>query len=949
MDVCSALITVPVDPNHSLEKISTKVYSTRHGLPSSVILSITQDKHGFLWICTEQGLVRYDGDQFYVLDSYPPNVDIYTVSAAFDSKGRLWVATGNALLVYSGNKFKRITLNDKLDSLLMQLIISPDDDVWILDTSSEVFRLHNEKLIKVPNPDGKKDAVVFSLALDPSGHVWAAGSAGVFKWTDGYWKQVIIQGMELKNIEFITLDSGNSGWCCNRDQSVYRFTGNSSWSVKLPSDEHNPAFVYYSMASDSRGGVWIGTSKGLYSISGKNVEHFTVSTGLSSNLIFYVYFDREGILWYGSDNGLGKISGLQFRQIKLSGDLPLYTVHDIIQDSQDRIWAGTSEGLVEWDKKTIRRWTTNDGLPSDFIFALAEMPDHDIVFASEGELRKIHDNQPVKVLDKKFCGLFSAFDMKVSSCGELWLTGDFGLLKLQDKSLITMNEQLGLNKDVKGHCLLFDNQNRMWLATQGDGVYYSDHDMKKMVKIEGLPSEQCFSVFQDSKERIWISTLKGAVQLIDNEVRVVYTRRYGLNSENIWSIQEDSSGNIWLATSQGLACIRDGRIFNYDVDDGVSCDDFIDNCAMKDSRNRIWFGGSGVTIVNSDYLLPVSKPKVYIKYVRSGNRLLSPGSRVPHNQNNLEFVLGCISYLNEARNKFRYQLIGFDKYRSNPVRSAFVRYTNLPTGRYKMVADAMNRDGEWSAVPAEFQFEILPAWWESVWVRLIALMILLLLIYLVIAIRSIQIRRRARELQREVDRKTKVIQKQLRDLEKQKEKLEHLAITDDLTGLSNRRFFFRVLTMEWKRQARYHRPLSLILFDIDHFKEINDTYGHAMGDQVLIAVANTIANTIRAPDTVARFGGEEFIVLLPETELQIAREVAERIRLKVVNMKIEYPSIGKIDVRISGGVSTQQGVAGAMNPDGLIRQADIALYRAKNAGRNRIEVYGQWSQEAEIR
>ncbi|MBF0494455.1 MAG: diguanylate cyclase [Candidatus Omnitrophica bacterium] len=166
-------------------------------------------------------------------------------------------------------------------------------------------------------------------------------------------------------------------------------------------------------------------------------------------------------------------------------------------------------------------------------------------------------------------------------------------------------------------------------------------------------------------------------------------------------------------------------------------------------------------------------------------------------------------------------------------------------------------------------------------------------------------------------------------------RLYHLAITDGLTQLKIHRYFQQRLEEEVIRAERYKHPLSLIISDIDHFKKFNDTYGHQQGDIVLIEVAKICRLNVRSVDIPARYGGEEFAFILPETDLAIAKSVAERIRQKVEAEEIPSKS-GKLKVTISLGVSAypQHGT----DPKALIEAADKALYRAKEAGRNRVEV-----------
>ncbi len=166
------------------------------------------------------------------------------------------------------------------------------------------------------------------------------------------------------------------------------------------------------------------------------------------------------------------------------------------------------------------------------------------------------------------------------------------------------------------------------------------------------------------------------------------------------------------------------------------------------------------------------------------------------------------------------------------------------------------------------------------------------------------------------------------------EQLKTLSITDPLTGLFNRRHFYELVEREISRCLRYHHNLAVLMLDLDHFKQVNDLHGHLVGDQTLKAVANLCANLVRENDVVARFGGEEFVVLMPETYLEQARIAAERIRSVVEKTSI-VTNAGDISVTISIGV-TEWNAQGEMVVDKLIDLADQALYRAKQAGRNRI-------------
>jgi len=169
------------------------------------------------------------------------------------------------------------------------------------------------------------------------------------------------------------------------------------------------------------------------------------------------------------------------------------------------------------------------------------------------------------------------------------------------------------------------------------------------------------------------------------------------------------------------------------------------------------------------------------------------------------------------------------------------------------------------------------------------------------------------------------------ELHIEKERAEKLSITDRLTGLNNRLKLDEFLADEMNRAKRYKHHLSVIIFDLDHFKQVNDTYGHQVGDEILVSVADLTRENTRTSDVAGRWGGEEFMIICPETELSGAKVIAEKLR-QVIE-RYDFPTVGHKTA--SFGVAS---VKSDENEDGVMQRADDALYRAKNAGRNRVEV-----------
>jgi len=159
---------------------------------------------------------------------------------------------------------------------------------------------------------------------------------------------------------------------------------------------------------------------------------------------------------------------------------------------------------------------------------------------------------------------------------------------------------------------------------------------------------------------------------------------------------------------------------------------------------------------------------------------------------------------------------------------------------------------------------------------------------------------------------------------------------DGLTSSLNRKTIEELLETEFARVSRYGGQLSISMVDIDHFKQCNDTYGHIFGDYVLIKVADAILAEVRNTDAVGRYGGEEFLIVMPETKMDNALTVVERIRKGIANLRFDPP---EFNIRISAGVA--QFNPGIATPRDFVHLADRALYQAKGNGRNRVECFPQ--------
>lgn len=202
--------------------------------------------------------------------------------------------------------------------------------------------------------------------------------------------------------------------------------------------------------------------------------------------------------------------------------------------------------------------------------------------------------------------------------------------------------------------------------------------------------------------------------------------------------------------------------------------------------------------------------------------------------------------------------------------------------------------------------------------------------------------------EKELSNLTETLEQQVKnrtqDLEASKDELKLLASIDPMTKLYNRRYFAEVSEELFDSNKRKHSNVSLILLDIDNFKSVNDIYGHHIGDDVIISIANILMENTRKNDIVCRYGGEEYIILLPETELVVSMKLAEKVRELVENLVIKLPKEKELRVSISIGVSMANMIVDN-NIEIAINKADNAMYEAKRSGKNKVVSYSEQYQD----
>jgi len=311
-----------------------------------------------------------------------------------------------------------------------------------------------------------------------------------------------------------------------------------------------------------------------------------------------------------------------------------------------------------------------------------------------------------------------------------------------------------------------------------------------------------------------------------------------------------------------------------------------------------------------------------------GGQEIENAASVQWSANSLNISIAALNFRNIEHLHFRYRLLGLEKEWVD-TSDEMIRYPRLEPGDYRFQATTADDSGEEVSSVAEVDFHITPRWWQN---QFLSWALILVCAFGAaglwrLRIRGLQVQKQQLELA--VQHRTEDLEREKSELLRAREQMRHYAEHDDLTGLWNHRIIVERLRAEVAKSQRERTPLSVILVDLDHFKQINDTFGHLAGDLALKEMGAIFLRSTRPYDWVGRYGGEEFLLILPGSNYAAARVRAEELRMAVESARITYVD-RSIQITASFGVAS-----GFPTDEGkLIKTADGALYAAKANGRN---------------
>ncbi|MEA1676006.1 two-component regulator propeller domain-containing protein [Nitrospirillum sp. BR 11163] len=878
---------------------------------------ITDDGTGGLWIGTDDSLRHLDIDSraVTVLRAGTPEAGGLPggrVQAVLrDGTGGLWVGTAQGLAYRKpgGAGFTAVPLGDAertpagdpARTNVSVLFQDGDGRIWIGTIRYGLF---------VIDRPGAAPRAMNPGATDLTGWISAICAAGPHEIWVG-----------LRNRSIIAIDT--------RSGAMRAIRHDRTQPSSLAHDD------IWALMRDSAGSLWVGGTGGLSyhpHDAGLIATVFGGSRaeGLSASDVFAVLSAHDGRVWMGFfDGGIdvvdpqgGRITALRPDPNRPEDALPPDIVFRMAQDEAGRVYIATRRGLYRADPaaNAVHRVALPGG--RDPAAPAMSVIIRDGLLWLGGEEDGLHSY---------------TLDGPGGTPGRLM----FGSAPADQDRL----------SDRTIRALLAGTGRDLWVGTR-NGLNHIDIATGAVEQIppapgdpKGLPDPYVTSLLVDRQGRLWVGTFGGGLALMtgrgpDDKPRF---RRFGLAQgmphPNVCSLEMDGDGVIWAGTDDGLARIDPETLEVRAVRraDGSALVDYFVGASTATPAGEALFGSKGgMTVVRPGTLPPWRFPApVVITDLRVGGHPM-PVARaaagplvLTPETNSLAAEFAALDYTAPGRNRYAYRLEGYDTdWIQADVNRRLAVYSNLPPGDYTLRLRGSNRDGVWAERDLTLPLRVMPAWYQRLGVRLLAGALVVVAVTLLVRWRTAYLRRRQAELESQIADRTA-------DLRAANDRLTHLATTDPLTGCANRHHFMERARDMIALASRHGTPLTLAILDLDEFKHVNDTHGHPGGDAVLALTGRIIAGHVRSTDLVGRIGGEEFALLMPHTAAHGARLLADRLRQAIGDECVAIEGGASIRVTASLGLAE---LNSGEDLDALYVRADAALYRAKQSGRNRVEM-----------
>ena len=924
---------------------SAQRYSFREyiqGLANPDITSIQQDRTGYLWMGTQNGLYRYDGSQFqrYGAAEGIPDRIIDTVFIGLD--GTVWVGT-TAGVYFEGKdgKFSAVHLPYALNEFAHPTgttftSIKPDEVVTASSSHGVVLKRRGSD-DWVAEPLNLKGGFVWSAMYGPDGALWYGCDKDLCRLKDGRTTQ-LRNSLKLPEDKWVRMMVARNGhlWLRSDMHVVEMMPDGSRADVRnLPGDATSEA--YQTLAEDNQGRILTSQGSSLALWEKDHWRLVTEQNGLSPYEIQELFVDREGSIWMGVvGHGLLRWVGEDRWEAYTQNDgLRDNLVWAVQRDHQGRLWIGTDSGL-SWipAKSNIPQIWHSPGVQVERAGSLAISADGAIWMGSlAGSLTRIDQ----KTLIGKQQTLPAVYQILTDGPHRMWIATVNGMFVVDpagsDRNPHQVVDPVFPKATIRFTDMSLDQSGNLW-ATSDAGLFV--HDASGWHAIDpGKSGARPDLITVDWNGDIWVAgPSHDLMRLRVRDYKVTQAEHIGrppLMSEGIVSLVVDHRGWLWVGEDAGVTVYDGHRWRSFTQDDGLIWNDTDSFALTEDRDGSMWIGTSGGL---SHLIAPLdalagSPPPPAISQVMLGTVPVADGGSVKWSSNQLSISMALLSFKDTQDIGIRYRLIGEQDSGWEETREMTLHYRHLEPGNYRFEVQAMNAAGSAVSPVASFAFKITPLWWQDKWIKWEFGLAALVLAVWTWRRRVGQLMRQKRQLEVAVQGRTQDLEREKTELVRTREQMRHFAEHDGLTGLWNHRIIVERLRGEVDRSQRDGTPLSIILVDLDYFKRVNDAMGHIAGDLTLRETGSIFQRAVRSYDWVGRYGGEEFLLILPGSDFEAARNRAEHLRAT-----LEAAFLGEGDKTFT--VTASFGVAAGFptNYEEMIKIADAALYRAKNAGRN---------------
>ena len=928
----------------SINQYIHDIWDDNAGLPQNTVRSIMQDRQGYLWFGTDEGIVRFNGTRFDVYDKLNVDeLDSNAIRRIFeDSKGRLWIALNfKGLVIRENGRFRKFGTEQGFDDkYVTDVAESAGGIIWIATSESGLWFLDGDNLMQYTAANLASDRVL-SVDVTRDGTVWIGTRDGLFRNSVGRIDRFsVADGLWSNEILSVEHDDKNVLWVGTR-KGLNKISGSEVSRVSLEDVPQGIGILSIVTARD--GNVWVGTDGyGLSRFDGETWTSINVRGGLSHDIINTIYEDREGSIWTGSDGG-----GLdRFRQGKITTYTTLEGLsHDFVltvyvDDDGDR-WFGTENGgVTRMTKDGIYYYSTRNGLSGDYATSIIKDDDGIVWIGTlDNGLNALLPNGRI-VQYSKNDGLpgNGITSFAITRNKELLVGTDQGLARRVGNRFELM-DLTGDDSNDNVLTILETRNGNLWVGTAENGVRrVSDFGVTTYTTADGLGDNTVLSLYEDASGTVWMGTYQGGLSRLRNNKITTYSTRNGLFNDVVYTILEDDERGLWMSCNKGLfrvaidtfddydlGRIKEIRNTVYDINDGLRSHEFnggVQPAGWKDAKGQFWFATvEGAAMVNP-LKLPRNNtvPPVVIEAIRVEGTKVANADTLRKGTEKIEFDYAALTFINPEEVSYQYKLEGYDLDWTNagPIRTA--TYTNMDPGEYTFRVRAANSDGVWNTEGASYSFYLQPFFYQTRGFWVLMALVLLVMAGFIYWLRFRALKARQRELERIVDERT-------RDLVRAKEQIEAQAESLKALDRFKTRFFNNI-------SHEFRTPLTLTIGPLEN--ALTGTYGPlgpAMRAQVEIMLRNSrrllrlinqlldlaklesgkmnlkarngnlVAFTEGIVYSFTAFASERGIDLKFESDMEDAEvlydpEKIEKVLFNLLSNAVKFTSSGSIDVRL---------------------------------------------------